>query len=109
MAKTRRYWKNKRCWDRRAKSGARYTVCTGSKGQKGVYQKKGRGTRKGKGRKGKGRKTRRGQRGGVGAGIGKVLGSKIAWGRLRGSGLRRSGCPRASSSPMGSKVGAGCV
>jgi len=49
---TRTYWSKNKCWSRRADSGAHYTVCTGSKGQKGVYKKKGRKTRKGKGRKG---------------------------------------------------------
>ena len=29
-----------RCWRRRAKSGKRYTVCKGSRGQKGVYKKR---------------------------------------------------------------------
>ena len=45
------YWKKNRCWSRRNDAGAPYTVCSGSKGQKGVYKKKkGRKTRKGKGR-----------------------------------------------------------
>lgn len=48
---TRRYWSRNRCWSRRADSGAHYTVCTGSKGQKGVYKKKRRKTRRGKGRR----------------------------------------------------------
>ena len=57
------YWKKNKCWSRRADSGAKYTVCTGSKGQKGVYKKKkGRKSRKGKGRKGKGKTRRAGRR-----------------------------------------------
>ena len=53
------YWKKNKCWSRMANNGGRYTVCTGSKGQEGVYKKnKGRKTRRGKGR--------RGQRGGIG-------------------------------------------
>ena len=55
------YWKKNRCWSRVNDAGAPYTVCSGSKGQKGVYKKKkGRKTRKGK--------SRRAQRGGVGSG-----------------------------------------
>jgi len=60
---TRKYWSNNKCWARLSETGAPYTVCTGSKGQKGVYKKKGRKTRRGKGR--------RGQRGGIGSGCSK--------------------------------------
>ena len=48
MRKTRRRSggrkRRTRCWRRRTKSGRRYTVCKGSRGQKGVYKRKHRRT-----------------------------------------------------------------
>ena len=43
---TKKYWKANSCWSRASATGAPYVVCTGSKGEKGIYKKKGRKSRK---------------------------------------------------------------
>ena len=44
--KPRRSKRNLKCWRRRSSAGASYTVCSGSKGEKGVYKRKGRKSKK---------------------------------------------------------------